>query len=63
MTRDYVCRECRTFFTVEDAPAGEAPPCPSCGSAKVREHWESKVRNASADLQHQPLEELRDRPG
>jgi DNA-directed RNA polymerase subunit RPC12/RpoP len=60
--RDYRCLECGAAFPVEGRPAGAAVPCPVCGSARTREHWESRVRNAGRTSVER-FEELRDRPG
>lgn len=64
--RDYRCLDCDSAFSVDIASGGvatDAPGvCPACGSARVREHWESRVRNAG-ETPPGRFEELRDRPG
>lgn len=61
---DYVCSVCAERFSVTDPPDGvppdDVPPaCPACGSDRVRELWESRLRNAPKTLPR-PIEEMRD---
>jgi len=64
--RDYRCLDCDFAFSTGVAPGGAAADdpvvCPACGSVRVREHWESRVRNAG-ETPPGRFEELRDRPG
>ena len=60
--RDYRCGACGEAFALDDQPPYAHVVCPACGSTSVREHWESRVRNAGRTT-WQHVEELRDRPG
>ena len=60
--RDYRCGACGEAFALDDQPPDATVVCPACGSSAVREHWESKVRNAGRTPPGR-FEELRDRPG
>jgi len=57
---DFVCSVCGEAFSLTEPPDDEAREderaCPACGSALVRERWESRLRNAAP----RPIEELRD---
>jgi putative FmdB family regulatory protein len=60
--REYRCLACGEAFALEDQFADAEVVCPACGSGRVREHWESRVRNAGTTPPGR-LAELRDRPG
>jgi DNA-directed RNA polymerase subunit RPC12/RpoP len=60
--RDYRCLACGEAFELDDQPQDAHVVCPACGSGRVREHWESRVRNAGR-ISSERFEELRDRPG
>ncbi len=60
--RDYRCLACGEAFALDDQPPDAHVVCPACGSASVREHWESRVRNAGRTTPEH-VEDLRDRPG
>jgi len=60
--RDYRCLACGEAFALDGQPQDAHVVCPACGSTSVREHWESRVRNAGKTTAEH-VEELRDRPG